>query len=83
MESKSFDFTGLKIPRDYIDVKEDGYELTADFPKVGNDYYFREIGVIVTSEGKIYFTFMITAEVTRSSLLIAMRKQRKKGLGFS
>lgn len=66
-----------------IDVKEDGCELTADFPKVGNDYYFREIGVIVTSEGKIYFTFMITAEVTRSSLLIAMRKQRKKGLGFS
>ena len=35
-----------------IDVKEDGCELTADFPKVGNDYYFREIGVIVTSKGK-------------------------------
>lgn len=35
-----------------IDVKEDGCELTADFPKVTNDYYFREIGVIVTSKGK-------------------------------
>lgn len=35
-----------------IDVKGDGCELTVDFPKVDNDYYFREIGVIVTSGGK-------------------------------
>lgn len=65
-----------------IDVKEDGCELTADFPKVTNDYYFREIGVIVTSKGKDIL-YVITVGVMRSSLLIAMRKQQKKGLGFS
>lgn len=40
-----YEITELKI-----DMNADGCVITADFPKVDYDYYFREIGVIVTTE---------------------------------
>lgn len=40
-----YELTDIKI-----DITEDGCALTADFPAVDYDYYFREIGVIVDTE---------------------------------
>lgn len=40
-----YEITELKI-----DVTENGCGLTADFPKVSENYYFREIGIIVETE---------------------------------
>lgn len=46
-----YELTDLKI-----DMTETGCTLTADFPKVDYDYYFREVGVIVTTDNgdKLY-----------------------------
>ena len=46
-----YEITDIKV-----DMTEEGCTITADFPKVEYDYYFREIGVIVsTDEGdKLY-----------------------------
>lgn len=46
-----YEITELKI-----DITEHGCNLTADFPRVDYDYFFREIGVIVTTDGgdKLY-----------------------------
>mgnify|MGYP002517026248 CR=1 FL=1 len=40
-----YELTDLKI-----DKTESGCTLTADFPKVDYDYYFREVGIIVTTK---------------------------------
>jgi len=40
-----YEITDIKV-----DVTEDGCILTADFPKVEYDYYFREIGILVTTD---------------------------------
>ena len=40
-----YELTELKI-----DVTEDSVTLTADFPNINYDYYFREVGVIVTTK---------------------------------
>ena len=40
-----YELTDLKV-----DMTEEGCALTADFPEVNADYYFREIGVIVATE---------------------------------
>lgn len=42
-----YELTELKI-----DTTDVGCDITADFPKVDYDYYFREVGVIVTIGGK-------------------------------
>jgi len=48
-----YEITDLKI-----DMTVDGCTITADFPKVDYDYYFREIGVIVTTdEGDILYVY--------------------------
>ena len=46
-----YELTELKI-----DITENKCVLTADFPNVDYDYYFREIGIIVTTENgdKLY-----------------------------
>ena len=40
-----YEITDIKV-----DVTEDGCTITADFPAVNYDYYFREIGIIVTTD---------------------------------
>lgn len=40
-----YELTDLKV-----DMTDEGCALTADFPAVDDDYYFREIGVIVATE---------------------------------
>ena len=40
-----YEITDIKV-----DMTEDGCTVTADFPKVDYDYYFREIGIIVTTD---------------------------------
>ncbi len=40
-----YELTDLKV-----DMTDEGCALTADFPEVNADYYFREIGVIVATE---------------------------------
>ncbi len=40
-----YELTDLKV-----DMTDEGCALTADFPAVNDDYYFREIGVIVAAE---------------------------------
>ena len=40
-----YEITNIKV-----DLTEGGCTLTADFPKVEYDYYFREIGIIVTTD---------------------------------
>lgn len=40
-----YEITDLKI-----DMTDNGCTLTAEFPKVDYDYYFREIGIIVTTD---------------------------------
>ena len=40
-----YELTDLKV-----DMTDEGCALTADFPAVDDDYYFREIGVIVAAE---------------------------------
>lgn len=46
-----YELTELKL-----DVTEEGCTLTADFPQVEYDYYFREVGIIVITESgeKLY-----------------------------
>ena len=40
-----YEITDIKV-----DMTEEGCTVTADFPKVNYDYYFREIGIIVTTD---------------------------------
>lgn len=48
-----YELTDLKI-----DMTEDGCALTADFPVVDYDYYFREIGVVaVTEDGEKLYVY--------------------------
>ncbi len=48
-----FEVTDLKL-----DVVDNKCVLTADFPKVDYDYYFREIGVVVTTEdGDVLYVY--------------------------
>ena len=42
-----YELTELKV-----DTTDVGCDITVDFPKVDYDYYFREVGVIVTISGK-------------------------------
>ena len=48
-----YELTELKI-----DMTENGCMLTADFPKVDYDYYFREVGVIAETEnGDVLYVY--------------------------
>lgn len=41
-----------------VDVTKEGCTLTADFPQVDYDYYFRELGVVITTdEGDVLYVY--------------------------
>ena len=58
-----YEITDIKV-----DVIDGGCTITADFPKVEYDYYFREIGIIVTADtGDILYVYDITCLLIRVS----------------
>lgn len=71
-----------------IDVTENGCTLTADFPKVDYDYYFREVGIVVTTdEGDKLYVYDNCGEdaqyIVNSSAVEATQKRLRLSLIIS